>query len=61
LKIADKVKEAALRFGVGVYSATGIADGRIGDCAILAPPYTITTEEIDLLVDRLGNAIDTVF
>src|SRR5690606_27167638 len=58
LKIADRVKEAALQFGVGIYSATGIVDGRTGDCAIIAPPYTITTQEVDLLVDRLSKAID---
>jgi adenosylmethionine-8-amino-7-oxononanoate aminotransferase len=32
------------------------ADGA-GDLIMLAPPFTVTTEEIDTIVERLGDAI----
>ena len=36
----------------------GTVDGRIGDHVLLAPPYIATTEDIDMIVDRLGHAVD---
>ena len=34
-------------------------DGRSGDHVLLAPPYISTTGEIDMMVDRLGTAVDS--
>ena len=36
----------------------GTIDGRLGDHVLLAPPYIISPEEIDLIVERIGDAID---
>ena len=36
----------------------GHANGTDGDLILLAPPYTVTDEELDQIVDRLGSAID---
>ena len=34
-------------------------DGRSGDHVLLAPPYIATSDEIDMIVDRLGHAVDS--
>jgi adenosylmethionine-8-amino-7-oxononanoate aminotransferase len=31
-----------------------------GDHVLLAPPYITSTEEIDLIVEKLGTAVDNV-
>jgi adenosylmethionine-8-amino-7-oxononanoate aminotransferase len=36
----------------------GTVDGRQGDHVVLAPPYVIRPDEIDLVVERLGAALD---
>ena len=58
LKLHALVKAAAFERGLGCYPAGGTADGVRGDHVLLAPPYVITPAEIDLVVDRLGGAID---
>ena len=49
-------------FAVVVYpGAKGTADGIHGDHVLIAPPYTITEEELVFLVDTLKVSIDVVF
>jgi adenosylmethionine-8-amino-7-oxononanoate aminotransferase len=36
----------------------GTIDGKQGDHYVLAPPYIVTETEIDMIVDRLGAAVD---
>jgi adenosylmethionine-8-amino-7-oxononanoate aminotransferase len=36
----------------------GTIDGRLGDHAILAPPYIVTPDQVDMIVDRFGAAVD---
>jgi len=33
-------------------------DGRSGDHVLLAPPYIATPDDIDLIVEKLGSAVD---
>ena len=33
-------------------------DGQGGDHVLLAPPYIVSPVEIDLIVERLGEAVD---
>ena len=40
-----------------VYPMGGTVDGP-GDHVLLAPPFIVTTAEIDKIVERLGEAID---
>lgn len=47
--------------GVLLYPGRGCADGRRGDHVLVAPPYNITTQEIDLIVDGTRMAINHVF
>jgi adenosylmethionine-8-amino-7-oxononanoate aminotransferase len=44
--------------GLACYPMGGTIDGRQGDHAILAPPYNVTAEQIDTIVDRFGAAVD---
>jgi len=58
LKLNHKIKAAAFEGGLACYPAGGTVDGRSGDHVLLAPPYITTKDEIDMIVDRLGSAVD---
>jgi adenosylmethionine-8-amino-7-oxononanoate aminotransferase len=36
----------------------GTIDGRRGDHVLIAPPFIATSDDIDVIVERLGNAVD---
>ena len=38
----------------------GVVDGTNGDLIVLAPSYTVSREEIDLIVERTAEAIEFV-
>ena len=59
-KIAERVKQAALDRGLGVYPGSGTVDGVRGDHIIVSPPYIVTEAELGEIVDRLGEAVDSV-
>ncbi len=59
LKLNQKIKAAAFAGGLGCYPSGGTADGRRGDHVMLAPPYIATSDDIDMIVDRLGSAVDS--
>jgi adenosylmethionine-8-amino-7-oxononanoate aminotransferase len=58
LKLHQRVKAIAFEGGLGCYPAGGTMDGRSGDHVLLAPPYIATSDDIDMIVDRLGQAVD---
>jgi adenosylmethionine-8-amino-7-oxononanoate aminotransferase len=58
LKLHQRIKAAAFEGGLACYPAGGTMDGRSGDHVLLAPPYVATSEDIDMIVDRLGHAVD---
>jgi len=58
LKLHQRIKAAAFDGGLACYPAGGTMDGRRGDHVLLAPPYIATPEDIDMIVDRLGHAVD---
>ena len=45
--------------GLMCYPMGGTIDGARGDHVLLAPPFIVTDDEIDLLVERLVEAVDT--
>jgi adenosylmethionine-8-amino-7-oxononanoate aminotransferase len=59
LKLHQKIKAAALANGLACYPAGGTIDGRSGDHVLLAPPYIAASDDIDMIVDRLGSAVDS--
>jgi len=61
LKLHAKIKAAAMREGLICYPGGGTADGERGDHILLAPPFIISPDELDELVEKLGNAVDSAF
>jgi adenosylmethionine-8-amino-7-oxononanoate aminotransferase len=59
LKLHAKVKRAALDLGLMCYPMGGTIDGARGDHVLLAPPFIISDDELDVLVERLVEAVDT--
>ena len=59
-KIAERLWEAAYKRGVLVYKSTGLA-GSDGDAFLVAPPFTITQQEMRLAVDKIREALDDIF
>jgi adenosylmethionine-8-amino-7-oxononanoate aminotransferase len=60
LKTHARIKKAALARGLACYPSGGTADGKSGDHVLLAPPYIASAQDIDMIVDRLGTAVDAV-
>jgi len=58
LKLHAKIKKAAMAAGLMCYPMGGTIDGVQGDHVLLAPPFIISDDELDLLVQRLNQAVD---
>ena len=60
LGIAFRVQEEALQGETPVllYPGQGCAEGGLGDHIIIAPPFTITLEEIETIVHVAKRAIE---
>jgi adenosylmethionine-8-amino-7-oxononanoate aminotransferase len=58
LRMSARVKAEAFERGLLVYPGSGTVDGRQGDHVLLAPPYIVTDAEVDVIVERLGVAVD---
>ena len=56
-RFAEAFAAAALEAGLVVWPNVGQADGVNGDLAMLAPPFVVTHDEIDLIVHRFGEAL----
>jgi hypothetical protein len=54
---AETLTRAALDTQLVIWPNVGHANGTDGDLVMLAPPYTVTDDEIDQIVERLGTAI----
>lgn len=53
-------KIALLEYCVSCIPGNGVADGKNGDMILLAPPYNVTSVEIEELVSRISQAITHV-
>ncbi len=58
LRLHARIKQHAMARGLICYPSGGTIDGRRGDHVLLAPPFIITEDEIDIIVERLGDAVD---
>lgn len=58
LKVHAKIKKEAMARGLIVYPMGGTIDGARGDHVLLAPPFIIEKDIVDVVVERLGDAID---
>ena len=58
LKLHARVKREAMARGLMCYPMGGTIDGLHGDHVLLAPPFISNAAEIDMIVERLGDAVD---
>lgn len=55
--VKGKITVNGLEEGLVLYPGGGSVDGSRGDHTLIAPPINITREEVDLLYDKLENAV----
>ena len=60
LQLHERAKADAFARGLLIYPGGGTADGRSGDHILLAPPYNVTDDELEMIVDLLGQTIEAV-
>ena len=60
LGVARRIDLEALERGLLVYSTQPTADGYAGDQTLLAPAFTSTDEELDLIVERMRDTVRAV-
>jgi adenosylmethionine-8-amino-7-oxononanoate aminotransferase len=58
LQLHARIKREAMAAGLMVYPSGGTIDGRNGDHILLAPPFIISDDELDILVERLSTAVN---
>jgi len=58
--ITDKLVSTALEKGLMLYAAGLCADGTKGDAVMIAPPLTVTKDEIDMIMMLFEEVIKTV-
>jgi len=58
LKLHARIKAAAMEEGLMVYPGGGTADGVAGDHVLIAPPFIIDGTHVELIIEKLGRAID---
>lgn len=61
--VANKLNALGLaeKYSIVVYPGNGTADGIAGDHIILAPPYTVTAEDIEHIVQTVSKMVDEFF
>jgi adenosylmethionine-8-amino-7-oxononanoate aminotransferase len=57
-KLHAAIRQEAMARGLMVYPMGGTIDGMHGDHVLLAPPFTISDDELSMLVDRLADSLD---
>ena len=60
VRFGARVQSVAADMGVVVYPGNGTVDGSRGDHVIVAPPYTVTKEDLRVIVDVLKKAYRVV-
>lgn len=59
LNLAGKIKSDILENGMLSYPSQGCVDGKNGDHILLAPPYTVTGEELEVIVATVKKSLQT--
>jgi hypothetical protein len=59
--IAERIRQAVLEENVLTYPTQGCVDGLRGDHILLAPPFTVSTEESTLIARAIKSALKKVF
>ena len=58
LRLHARIKAEAMARGLMVYPMGGTIDGRTGDHVLLAPPFIVADDDLDLIVERLKAAVE---
>ncbi|MDK1389779.1 aspartate aminotransferase family protein [Sinorhizobium sp. 8-89] len=58
LGVNSRVRDAAMARGLLVVPSGGTVDGRKGDHVVIAPPFIVTHDAVNDIVERLGDAVD---
>jgi hypothetical protein len=48
-------------YNISIFPGTGTVDGKSGDHVLLAPAFTVTSSEIEIIVDRAASVIEAFF
>ncbi len=59
-RLHERAKAEAFARGLLIYPGGGTADGRLGDHILLAPPYNVTNEELEMIVDMLSDTLEAI-
>ncbi len=57
-RLHARIKAAAMERGLICYPMGGTIDGRRGDHLLLAPPFIVTEAQLEVIVDRLADAVE---
>lgn len=60
LALHQSAKSDAFNRGLLIYPGGGTIDGRRGDHILLAPPYNVTNQELEMIVDLLADTLAAV-
>ena len=48
-------------YGISLHPGTGTVDGKEGDHVLIAPAYTVTEADVELMVDLTARVVEDVF
>lgn len=60
LAVHTQLKRAMMQRGLLAYPGGGTVDGRRGDHVLFAPAYTVTAEQVAMIVERFALALEDV-
>ena len=58
-KLYASIKSLAMDNGLICYPSGGTVDGVSGDHVLLAPPFIVSPDQLDEMVEKLGIAVDS--
>ena len=58
LQVHARIKQEAMAHGLICYPGGGTIDGKRGNHILLAPPFIISQDQVEELVDKLGASVD---
>jgi adenosylmethionine-8-amino-7-oxononanoate aminotransferase len=58
--VHQRAKAVAFARGLLIYPSGGTVDGRSGDHILLAPPYNVTDDELEMIVNLLGDTMHAI-
>ena len=58
--LPEQIRHTAMQHGLLCYPMGGTIDGRRGHHILLAPPFIINEEELDLIVSRLSSTLNAI-